>query len=211
MENFIITQTPLGAALTLATAAGEVATELVWKAQNKLIKNNPYGNVIPTDWDIDPTMAISSLGTEVWDQVTFGKTAEETSWKDSNGTTYILPVMTFQSILINVSFPRNIVKTVIEGRDGTVKEYIGEGDAHITFTGVICGKNGHYPLDEVQMLRTIMTAPIAIPVSSNFLHNLRIYSVVFEDRTLEQQEGGYSYQTFTLNAISDTPQELIIS
>jgi hypothetical protein len=94
------------------------------------------------------------------------------------------------------------------GRNGTVKEYIGEGDASISFKGVITGKNGHYPIEKVELLKQIIQAPISIPVVCKYLNDLDIHTIVFEDRILDQQEGGYSYQTFSLNAISDTPQEL---
>jgi hypothetical protein len=119
--------------------------------------------------------------------------------------------MTFQAILISVSFPRVIIKTEIQGRNGTVKEYIGEGDAQIGFRGVICGANGQYPASEVVALLKIVQAPVEIPVICSYLHNLGIYTIVFEDRTFDQEEGGYSYQTFSFSAISDTPQELKIS
>ena len=90
----------------------------------------------------------SELGTPVYSQVTFGlKTGSKgvksypmdgsldkpITYSDikyslpNSDKVYRLPVMTFQAILISVSFPRNIVKTEIQGRNGTVKEYIGEG------------------------------------------------------------------------------------
>jgi len=103
------------------------------------------------------------------------------------------------------------VKTEIQGRNGTVKEYIGEGDAQLSFRGIITGLNGQYPAGEVAQLRTLSLAPVPVPVISEFLNNLDIYTVVFEDRSFEQEEGGCSYQTFSLNAISDTPQELKLS
>lgn len=173
----------------------------------------------------------SELGTPVYSQVTFGlKTGSKgvqsfpvdgsgdkpitysdiTYTLTNSDVVYRLPVMTFQAILVSVSFPRNIVKTSIQGRDGTVKEYIGEGDAVISFRGVITGKNGHYPANEVNALKQLITAPISVPVTSDYLNNLGINNVVFDDRSFEQEEGGYSYQGFTINAISDNPIELHI-
>jgi len=112
--------------------------------------------------------------------------------------------------LISCVFPRNIVKTEIQGRNGTVKEYIGEGDAQISFRGVITGGNGHYPKQEVYNLMQLVKAPVSVPIVSDYLNNLGINAVVFDDRSFEQEEGGYSYQTFSVNAMSDAPVELHI-
>jgi Domain of unknown function (DUF6046) len=138
-------------------------------------------------------------------------TFESVTYTNQQGKSITTPQLEIAQILVSVTFPRNIVKTQIQGRNGTVKEYIGEGDASISFRGVLTAKNGASPKDQINTLKQIMDAPVAIPVSSSYLQNLNIYSVVFEDRTLEQEEGGYSYQSFTINAVSDIPQELDIS
>ena len=212
-----------GLALNGARVAGQIAAELIAKARNNRPKVNPYtkgiNTVVPhygvggnnpyqqqiTEADIP--LYKSDIGTSVYADVTFGSV----KYKDRNNKDITTPSVTYQAILISLSFPRNIVKTEIQGRDGTVKEYIGEGDAQISFRGVITGTNGSYPSDEVDDLLKVIKAPVAIPVICTFLNDKGIANVVFEDRTLDQEEGGYSYQTFTLQAISDTPQELQIS
>lgn len=204
----ITTQTPIGIATSGALIGGETAAIIASKKRENTKRPNPY--VIDNTTYKDAELYKSDLGTSVYADVTFGTKTKDTIY-EQNGITYVLPVITFQAILIDVSFPRNIVKTTIQGRDGTVKEYIGEGDAVITFRGIITGKNGHYPLEEVNALKRLIKAPIPIPVTCAFLQNLDIHSVIFEDRSLGQDEGGYSYQSFTLNAISDTPQELTIT
>lgn len=170
----------------------------------------------------------SDLGTPVYDQVTFGlknnqkvtvnygaagaRVVTPNTYTLADGTPVHIPVITFQAILISVSFPRNIVKTAIQGRNGTVKEYIGEGDAQITFRGIITGKNGQRPTAEIQDLMTLIKAPVSIPVINDFLNKeLGIFNVVFDDRSFEQEEGGYSYQGFSLNAISDETVNLTIN
>lgn len=187
-------------------AAGEIATALANDALRNSPKNNLYGIEYIPDGDKPLKGITTDFGTDIWDEVTFGTV----KYTDDDGNPNQTPAVTFQAVLISVVFPRNIVKTAIQGRNGTVKEYIGEGDAQITFRGIITGGNGKYPADEVNALRLMMQAPYAIPVTSNFLRNLGISSVVFEDRNLEQEEGGYSYQTFSLNAVSDVPIELQI-
>ncbi len=180
-------------------------------------KNNPYTSRIPVgpahDIDngdfLDPDFNLlgKSLGNPVYTSLTIlgGK------YTDKQGRAQTYKRIDLESILISVSFPRKIVKTEIQGRNGTVKEYIGEDDAQITIRGIICGSNGVYPTDEVSQLLTVIQAPVAVGIISEYLNPIGIVSLVFETREISQAEGGYSYQPFTLNAISDTAQELRIT
>jgi hypothetical protein len=122
------------------------------------------------------------------------------------------PTIRFATVIMTVDFVARIVKTEIQGRDGTVKEYIGQDDAKITIQGVITGWNGHYPQNEVNLLNLWRKAPVAKAVTSTFLNQtLGINSLVVEDCSLPQVAGGYSYQTFSMNCISDLPVELKIA
>ena len=89
------------------------------------------------DYSIDTTITddykngyngnlVSELGTPVYSEVTFGNA----SWQTENTSSFYginfqfiinkPPVITFQAILCSVVFTRNIVKTEIQGLDGTV-------------------------------------------------------------------------------------------
>jgi Domain of unknown function (DUF6046) len=172
-----------------------------------MVNNNPYIGKIDANKNADNPIYKSDLGTNVYSDVTF----ESVTYTDAYNREITTPQIYFTAILVGVTFPRNIVKTEIQGRDGTVKEYIAEGDAHISFRGVITAKNGYSPAAQVDLLLRVIKAPVPIPVTCAYLNDKEIYNVVFEDRDLSQEEGGYSYQQFSLNAISDTPQELLIS
>lgn len=116
----------------------------------------------------------------------------------------------FDAVLCTVDFVSRIIKTEIQGRDGTVKEYIGEDDARITIQGVIPGTNGVYPQTEVSLLNQWRKAPISKGAVCGFLQMLGISNLVVESCNIPQIVGGYSYQTFSLNCISDNPVELVI-
>jgi hypothetical protein len=200
----------MGDGVSRIRRAGEIAAIAAADARKNASTSNPYIRGIstnPTNTASDVGLYKSDLGTKVYANVTFGSI----NYPDKNGNNITTPEITFEAILVSVTFPRNIVKTAIEGRDGTVKEYIGEGDAQITFTGVITGGNGIYPAKNISDLMKVIKAPWPIPVISTHLLNLGIYSVVFDERSFEQEEGSYSYQTFSINAVSDTPQILQIS
>lgn len=211
-QFFIPRVSPAQISMIAARSTGVIAASLAAEARNNASRPNPYNGRIDTTNTGATELYKSDLGTPVFIDVTFGDRNNPTVYKDlRTGIDMTLPVITFQAILCSVTFPRNIVKTEIQGRNGSVKEYIGEGDATINFRGIITGTNGNYPAESVAILKELVYAPVPIPVISEFLNNLDIYTIVFEDRTFEQEEGGYSYQTFSLNAISDTPQELRLS
>lgn len=164
-----------------------------------------------SDFDIDDTdtadeeLYRSSLGTPVFANVEFLQGQYETN---TTGVFNQFGPLRYEAVLMTVSQAKNIEKTKIQGRNGTVKEYIGDDDYAITINGIITGPNGHYPIDEVAELKKVLDAPIAIDVASRYLQNLGIHSIVVESYDIEQKEGGYSYQTFSLSCVSDIPQEL---
>lgn len=116
----------------------------------------------------------------------------------------------YEAVLITVSQAKKIIKTEIQGRDGTVKEYIGMDDFQVTVNGIISGANGNRPVAEVAALKRMLVAPIAIKVASAYLQNLDISDLVVDSYQLGELEGSYSYQPFSINFISDVPQELIL-
>ena len=219
MNKYIIDKkTPIGLAADAARAIIESTIKRT-QAKEHVYQSKDYeiSNEITDDVQNGiSNFGVSALGTPVYSQITFGLSAGEnsdktTTYLGTDGLIYALPIMEFQAILISCVFPRNIVKTEIQGRNGTVKEYIGEGDAQISFRGVITGGNGHYPKDEVRKLVQLVKAPVSVPIVSDYLNNLGVYNVVFDERSFEQEEGGYSYQGFSVNAISDYPVELHIT
>lgn len=167
----------------------------------------------------DPELYKSQLGTPVYTNIEFLSKNYETKtkglFKDTPGRKEVgandgkdKSALVFEAVLLTVNQAKKIVKTEIQGRDGTVKEYIGMGDYEISINGVITGGNGHYPIDEVARLKQMLDAPVPIPVVSTYLNNLGINLLVVESYELAQVAGGYSYQTFSITCTSDVPQEL---
>lgn len=116
-----------------------------------------------------------------------------------------------ETVLITVSKPKRVITTEIQGRDGTVKEYIGAADAQITINGIITGNNGVYPRDEVNRLVKWLDAPVSKNITAWWLGNLGIDRIVVQGYSIPQVQGGYSYQIFSIDAISDLPVELKIT
>jgi hypothetical protein len=156
----------------------------------------------------DESLRDSAIGTPVYADLTlWGGTYTD----NITGQQVDFPAIQFDAVIITVDLAAKIIKTDIQGRDGTVKEYIGQDDARVSIQGIICGWNGHYPIDEVGKLNEWRKAPIAKLATSKFLQNLGISNLVVEECSIPQIAGGYSYQQFSMSCLSDLPVELRIS
>lgn len=181
--------------------------------------------------------AISYLGTPILDPFTFnGGNFEErnesgeistVSFPDDNGVKGVGLVI--PNMIIEVNQTKNIITTPIQGREGTVKEFISRGDYLITLSGIITGKMDQetglirdignvYPQDDVTKLITICEVPDSLSVTSTFL-SMFLKSedpnidqpdprVVITNYNIPQQIGVRNFQTFTINMLSDIPISL---
>ena len=174
------------------------------------VKNGEYLGRIPNLITKDEPIGTSSLGTPIYTDLTL---VGGFSYTDniSEKTVTIENDVRIETVLITVTQPVRVIKTEIQGRDGTVKEYIGRDDAHITINGVITGSNGVYPREQVKALKEWLDAPVSKSIVTWWLDNLGISEIVVENYTIPQVQGGYSYQMFSIDAISDIPVQLRIT
>lgn len=131
------------------------------------------------------------------------------SYIDENGNQINFKGLNIQLALISVMNQKNIIETSLQGRNGTVKEYISDGDYQIKIEGKIYGHGANnYPQDDVQKLIQICKAPQAITITSDFLKLFDVSSIVVKNYTIDQLEGIRNYQEFVLQCLSD--KELIL-
>lgn len=152
----------------------------------------------------------SWLGTPVYDLLRI----PAFSYTDNNGQQVnIGAAIDFETVLLEVSQTKNIVTTAVQGRNGTVKEYISEGDYQISITGVISSKfNNVAPFESdityVNSVFAMLKANVAIPVACNFLDMFQINSMVVLDYKFNQIEGARNTIGFSMNCLSDEPYEI---
>lgn len=172
-------------------------------------QNNPYTVPQGDSGSVPSKKFISKLGTVVYSNLIFnaGKVIEGivvipgSEWQDFR----------CDDILFSISQSKKIITTEIQGRDGTVKEYIGLDDYQIQMTGRINGGYNVYEKELVATLKKILSVGQPLAVSSWYLQNLGITDIVIKDFNFGQNEGEYSTQYFTINAISDTIVEASIT
>lgn len=194
---------------------GQTSNYNIANEDPKIIDNNYQSTQLAKNYQSPDaplnTRASDYLGTSLGTPVFADLLLKGGQYTDNiTGAVVTYPEIRMASVLLTVSFAARIVKTEIQGRDGTVKEYIGQDDAKITINGVITGYNGHYPAYEVSLLNEWRRAPVSKVVVSAYLQNLGINNLVVEGFDIPQISGGYSYQTFSINCISDAPVELKI-
>jgi len=113
-------------------------------------------------------------------------------------------------VTVSVSMKKNIVKTPVQGKNGTVKEYISDGDYDIILEGGLFDENPtRYPIEEMNTLVYLCKLAEALPSLSGYIQIFGIHNIVIESFDFKQEKGIQNAQIFTIRAISDEPIELV--
>ena len=121
----------------------------------------------------------------------------------------------FNECIITLNMEKNIVTTALQGRNGTIKEYISDGDYNISIDAGISTYTLDYkedfdityPIDAVAELKKFLSIPEALEVQSDFLEIFGIKSAVVKSFGL-QQETHSNRQSINIQMLSDEPYEI---
>jgi hypothetical protein len=154
-------------------------------------------------------------GMQVFDAVILKKPAQfdnkvQGFTPDSKTTGQITPNdLVLEIALITATQEKNIVKTSVQGRNGTIKEYVSDGDWQISIRGVIVSESSNKrPSEELKKLDLFRSYNVDIDVISNFLFDLNVVTLVITNVTYEQREGMRNVYDYTLTCLSETPFEI---
>lgn len=165
----------------------------------------------------DDPQDYSYLGTPVYSNLQFLKVSG-TSFDNSlnvgaqvNNNSEVM--LRIDTVLLDVTRTRNIKKTDIQGRDGSIKEYISNGDYVINVKGAIVSDFPNlYPEQEVKLLSELLSLNKAIPVASKFLDMFGISNLVVDPEwSISERLGSRNEVPFEFNAISDFPDDFELS
>lgn len=84
----------------------------------------------------------------------------------------VLGGLELQNVEMTADRTNNIVKTAINGRIGTVKEFVSEGDVAIGMTVTLLNKEDEYPWEQVENLKKVLKKKQAIEVESRWLNEV---------------------------------------
>lgn len=198
--------------LLIATETG-VLTAAQAAAFNLLrLPSNPNGNdnsqfsSIQSTFTGDEPEGTSMLGTPVFGRIILGLDGQENRFTDSQGVEGSFTTIELDCALVDIQNNKNVITTNIQGLNQTIKEYISNADESVTITGRFDSVVGVAPIEFIQNFSKMLRAPIPIPVTNYFLNNNNIfYLVVMPGSRVWQAEGGYAYQEFVIEALSDVP------
>lgn len=173
----------------------------------------PFGDVVQLEGmeDDQPLDLKSLLGLPIYDALEIEAGSYTLYNPDGSTQTVDFDGMILDKGIINLSQRKNIVKTRVAGRDGTVKEYIGLDDYDVYFYGFITDPGIKFPIEELRILEGILNAPTALRVSSRVLDLFGIDSIVVQAYNLNPDPGFNNRQPITIRALSDTPINLDLS
>ena len=156
-------------------------------------------------------IGISVLGTPVYDDITF----PSGSFIDKDGNTVDYDELQLQSAVVSVNLEKNIVETQVSGRNGTIKEYISDGDYSISIDAKITELFNVIPFDQMERWRRIAGAPESISIISKFLNNIfDIFNVIITRFTINNIPGSLNEIDLRIELKSDIdfdPDEFVIN
>lgn len=182
-----------------------VATSVAQQAKGYLYRFKPSRTSESPDW--------SGAGGTMQAEEVASPYTDKSFWSDC----YALCELTFrkesgEELTMNdaiaaISKQKNIVTTQLVGMDGTVKEYINDGDYGINLiVGVQAVKDGkivdEYPSDGIAQLRQFFDVKEAIYVHSDFLELFDISKEVVQNFAVTQSTES-NYQAIEISLLSD--------
>jgi hypothetical protein len=187
-----------------------VSTEFLRGSANKLLQKFGFAPPFLLDFLEDLPVGISAFGLPVFDSVEFPGGHYSIINPGLIQESIQFAGILIDTVVVQASMRKNIVKTEIAGREGAVKEYISSNDTMISISGAII--NAHsmaYPRTEVQNLVRILNIPQQLRVKSKFINDILGFEfITIESWSLNTTTGTRNTQLFSIEAINDISPEI---
>ncbi len=141
--------------------------------------------------------AYTKFGTPIFGMFVF----EETEYTYL-GTRYKTPRLELPVALVSVSKQNTIVETPLNGRDGTIKEYISTSDYNISLSAILA-KQRRYPNDLARIIDQISSAKTSVKISNALLNSLDVFNVVIKSYNVSQVQGKLNLLQLSIEMVSD--------
>lgn len=140
------------------------------------------------------------------------KALEGKNWLTSLAISFGGKQIILEECILSVNQEKNIVTTALQGRNGTIKEYISDGDYQISAMAAVSSfgeeeNSLEYPQDKLKILNELLALPETLEVQSDFLEIFGIKSVVVTGFSLEQETHS-NRQSISIQMLSDLPYEI---
>jgi hypothetical protein len=154
--------------------------------------------ITASDLEFQLPIAISQLGNLIFDDLTF----PAGSYLTLEGVEIEYEKVRLQTVQYTVSQSKNIVRTAVSGRNGSVKEYNNDGDYIIKGQANLDSVLPIFPRDLMQRFADLTKIPQQIPVVSKVLNTFfDIDEVIISEFSLNPGTGaGNATINFTLES-----------
>ncbi len=182
-----------------------VAAGIATRAKGALYRFSPSREGQSPNWtNSDCVFSAKNTATPITDKSYWeGRYALcEVTLEKEDGETLVI-----NDVVAGIRRQKNIVTTQMVGMDGTVKEYINNGDYQIELAvGVIAIEDGvivdEYPESGIKELRKFLEDKNAIKVQSTFFDIFGIDRIVVTGFSVSQDTSS-NYQEISVSALSD--------
>lgn len=115
--------------------------------------------------------------------------------------------------IVEVRGGKRIVKTEIDGMDGTFKELFSLDDYQVTIRGLIVQEDGsnNYPQEAVRTLRDFCELQHEVTINCEITNYFNIAQIVIESWEFPALEGFPGVQPYILNCLSDKDYKLVLN
>lgn len=162
------------------------------------VNNRNQLPVTASDAEFERPIGLSPLGTPIFDDVTF----PAGNYLTLEGVEVSYRELRLISVRYVVQQAKNIVRTQISGRNGTVKEYNATGDYIIKGQANLSELTPTFPREQLQNFVEIVKVPQMVPIVSKILNTFfEIDDVVLSDFNVDPGNGsGNVFINFTLES-----------
>lgn len=108
-----------------------------------------------------------------------------------------------KNVEMTASRTNNVVKTAINGRKGTIKEFVSEGDVAIGMTVKLLSEDNEYPWAQVQELKTVLKKHRELKVVSRWLNTVWDVTRVAVESYQMSGHTERNFEEVELNLVSD--------
>ena len=159
------------------------------------------------DQELKPTNSMGVLGLPVFGGITLlsgsynNKNNDPVEYGGNDSGLFL------ECCLIEVGMQRHIVSTEIQGRSGTIKQFISNGDYAVTIKGILASSRaGVYPTVDMEVLQSFCRAEDSFKIECPYLQDFfQIGNLVVQYASFPQLEGNITVQPFELKCLSDEP------
>lgn len=121
-------------------------------------------------------------------------------------------IFTFDVALIELTGRKNIVETTIQGRDGSVKEFIANADKAINIKAILYSEQpDNYPIELVRSFEELMQVNDTLNCISPVFDIFGITGLVVKDYKIRQTEGQMNIVPVDITAIEDKYLDILVN